>query len=182
MGLNAKGGERPAFKFEFTGLDGAMTAATNAVPTLTSWKAPVAMTKANVVDITLGATYTAGVLSGGVAYPSNGLELMSNNEVNFTPNLSTEKVDITNRAVSGNVEFELTAAQEVAFMAVVKANTLQSLGFTIGLTTGYSIIIHAPAIQLFNPKKVDVNGTRYIGYDLRALPVSGNDELRIAHV
>jgi hypothetical protein len=180
--LSAKVGERPVFKFEFTGIDGGISAAANASPTLTAWKTPVAMTKANVVDITLGATYATGALTGGTAYPSNGVELMLGNEVNFTPNLTTEKVDITERTVTGSVELELTAAQEVSFMATVKANTTQSLALTIGTTTGYKIIIHAPAVQITNPKKVDVNNTRYVGYDLRLVPSSGNDELRLACV
>lgn len=178
--LSAKIGETPSLKFEFTGLDGGITAAANAVPTLTAWKKPVAMTMANVTDITFGATYALGALSGGVAYPSTGLDLMLGNALNFTPLLSLERVDITNREVTGSVELELTAAQEVTFMATVKANTTQSLALTIGTLTGYKMIIHAPAVQLTNPKKVDLNGTRLIGYDLRAVPVSGNDELRLA--
>jgi hypothetical protein len=32
---------------------------------------------------------------------------------------------------------------------------------------------------LTNPKKVDLNGKRLVGFDIRALPVTGNDELRI---
>ena len=78
------------------------------------------------------------------------------------------------------MDLELTAAQEVAFMATVKANITQGLGLTIGTATGYKMIIHQPAVQLISPRKVDLNGKRLIGYDLRAVPVSGNDELRIA--
>lgn len=180
--LMAKGNDRPKFKFEYTGIDGAMTATANATPTLTGWKVPVALTKANVVDITLGATYAAGALTGGTAYPSNGLELKFGNVVNFDANLTNEKVEISNREMTGSFELELTAAQEVAFMAVVKAGTLQSLAFTIGTATGYKLIIHAPAMQLKNPRKVNVNGTRYVGYDYRLVPVSGNDEVRFVLV
>ncbi len=36
-----------------------------------------------------------------------------------------------------------------------------------------------PAVQLINPKKVDVNGKLMCGYDLRVTPSSGNDELKI---
>lgn len=178
--LSAKVGERPSLKFEFVGLDGGIAAAANATPTLTAWKTPVAMTMANVTDITLGATYAAGALTGGTVYPSTGLELQLGNALNFTPLLSSERVNITNREVTGSTELELTAAQEVAFMALVKANTVQSLGMVIGTATGYKMIVHAPAVQLINPKKVDLDGTRLIGYDLRLVPVSGNDELRIA--
>lgn len=178
--LSAKVGDRPSLKFEFVGVDGGITAVANAVPTLTAWKTPVAMTMANVTDITLGGAYATGAITGGIVYPSTGLELMLGNAMQFTPLLSIERVDITNREVTGSTELELTAAQEVTFMGIVKANTLQSLALTIGIATGYKMIIHAPAVQLTNPKKVDLNGTRMIGYDLRCVPVAGNDELRIA--
>ena len=182
VSLSAKEGEIPTLKFDFIGVDGVATAVANATPTLTAWKPPVPMTKANVVDITLGATYALGAFAGGTAYPSKGLQLSWGNAVNFTSNLTQEKVDITERVVTGSIELELTAAQEVSFLTSVKANTLQSLAFTIGLTTGYKILVHAPSMQLTNPKKVDINGTRYIGYDLRCMPVSGNDEIRLACV
>jgi hypothetical protein len=176
--LSAKVGERPTLKFEFTGVDGAMSAVANPTPDYSAWKPPVAMTKANVVDVTLGATYAAGALAGGVVYPSNGLEVASGNQVDFLANLSTEKVDINDRDVTGSVEYELTAAQEVARMATVKANTLESLGFTIGKTPGNSVLLFAPSVQHKNYKKVDVKGTRYAGYDLSFLPVANNDEFR----
>lgn len=176
--LTAKVGERPVLKFDYTGLDGGISEAMTA-GTFTEWKAPVAMTKANVTDITLGATYALGALTGGTPYNSTGLELKSGNAVNFTPMLSKEDVDITNREVTGSFELELTAAQEVAFMAQVKANTKQSLALTIGKVAGNTVIIFMPAAQLTNPKKAELNGKRLIGYDFRAIPVAGNDELRL---
>lgn len=180
--LTAKVGERPMLKFDFTGVDGTVTATGSPVGDYSAWKIPVAMTKANVVDVTIGATYATGALTGGTAYPSNGLEINWGNQVDFLANLSTEKVDISDRSVAGSVEYELTAAQEVAFMADVKNNTLRSLGFTIGLATGNKILVHAPAVQHKNYKLVDVKGTRYVGYDLSYLPLNGNDEIRLACV
>ena len=179
--LMAKVGDKPMLKFDVVGLDGGVSVA-SAVATLSAWKTPVAMTKANVIDITLGATYAAGAINGGQVYPSTGLELNFGNVVNFTPLLSSETVDITDRQSSGIVELDLTAAQEVALMAIVKANTTQSVALTIGLTTGNKILIFLPAVQFTNPKKVDLNGKRLIGYDLRVVPTAagtGNDEWRI---
>lgn len=179
--LTAKVGDKPMLKFDFIGLDAGISAA-SAVATLSAWKTPVAMTKANVVDITLGATYALGAITGGVVYPSTGLEMNFGNVVNFTPLLSSETVDITDRQSSGSVELDLTAAQEVSLMAIVKANTTQSIALTIGLNAGNKIIVFAPAVQMFNPKKVDLSGKRLIGYELRLVPTpggTGNDEWRI---
>ena len=180
--ISAKIGDRPTIAFDFTAIDGGISAATNATPTLTAWKTPVTMTRANVVDVTLGCTYSAGAISGGTVYPSTGIEIDLGNAVNHVPLLSSERVDISQREVTGNVQFDLSAAQEVSFMATVKANTTQSLALTIGTTTGNKIIIFCPAVQLIKPTKQDLNGSRLIGYELRMVPSTGNDELRIVSV
>jgi hypothetical protein len=178
--LMAKVGEIPKLQFDITGVDGTATATPNVTADYTAWKPPVAMTKANVVDIAFGATYAAGAFAGGVSYPSNGLEIKFGNEVNFNANLTNESIDVTDRSMSGSVELQLDAAQEVAMLNKVKINELQSLAFQIGLASGKRILIHAPSVQLNNPKKIDVKGVRYCGYDARFLPVNGNDELRLA--
>jgi hypothetical protein len=177
--LSAKVGERPMLRFEWVGLDGGIAVAPNATGVFTPWKKPVAMTKANVIDITLGGTYAAGALSGGTLYNSTGLELNFGNVVNFSAMLSTETVDISDRQSTATIELELTAVQEVALMAAVKANETQSLGFTIGTAAGNKVLIFAPAVQLTNPRKSELNGKRLIGFDLRLVPVNGNDEWRI---
>jgi len=177
--LSAKVGERPMLRFEWTGLDGGIAVAPNATGVFTPWKKPVAMTKANVIDITLGGTYAAGALSGGTVYNSTGLELNFGNVVNFSAMLSTETVDISDRQSTATLELELTAAQEVAMMASVKANETQALGFTIGTATGNKVLVFAPAAQLTNPRKSELNGKRLIGFDVRLVPVNGNDEWRI---
>ena len=177
--LSAKVGERPMLMFDFIGTDGGISAVALPTATLSAWIKPPTMTKANVVDITLAATYAAGVLSSGTLYATTGLELDFGNSVNFIPLLSYESVDITDRSISGSVMFDLTGAQEVTFMASVKANTTQSLALTIGTAAGNKIILHAPTVQMINPTKQELSGRRLIGYDIRVLPTTGNDEIRI---
>ena len=177
--LSAKSGEAPKLTFDFVGIDGGVSATANATAVLSGWKMPVGITKANVTDIQLGCTYATGALSGGTAYNSSGLTLDWGNTVNFAPLLTTEQVVLTDRKMTGTVSIELSAAQEVTQMTAVKANTLQGLGFVIGTATGNKIMLHLPSVQLINPKKEEFNGMRLIGFDLRALPVDGNDELRI---
>jgi hypothetical protein len=179
--LTAKVGERPMLKFEFTGLDGGVVAQTD-TGSFSAWKKPVAMTKANVIDISLGGVYAAGAVTGGTSYSSTGLELKFGNQVAYTPMLSSETVDITDRDSAGSIELDLTAAQEVTLMAAVKANTSFSLAMTIGTATGNKIMVFAPNVQLVNPKKSEKNGKRLIGFDTRFVPTpagSGNDEWRI---
>lgn len=177
--LSAKSGEAPKLTFDFVGLDGGVSATANATAVLTAWKTPPAITKANVTDIKLGCSYATGALTGGTAYNSTGLTLDLGNTVNFAPMLTTEQVVLTDRDIKGNLSLDLSAAQEVTQMTAVKANTTQGVGFVIGTATGNQIMLHMPAVQLINPKKEDFNGMRLIGFDMRVIPVAGNDELRI---
>ena len=179
--LSAKVGERPMLKFEFTGLDGGVSAASTS-GTLTAWQKPIAMTKANVVDITLGLAYATGAFSGGTLYSSTGLELQLGNAVSYSPMLSNETVDITDRSMTGSMELDLSAAQEVTMMGQVKANTTQSLGITLGTVSGNKLLIYAPTVQMISPRKSELNGKRLIGFDLRLMPSAGNDELKLISV
>lgn len=177
--LSAPVGDRPKLSFDFIGLDGGISAAALPTVDLTAWKTPPVVAKANVVDITLGCTYATGALTGGTTYSSAGLEIDWANDVKFTPLLGGESVDITNRNLSGKVKLDLSAAQEVALYAAIKANTLQGLGFTLGTVSGNKMLIHAPQAQLVNPTKEDVNGRRLIGFDLELVPNTGNDDIRL---
>jgi hypothetical protein len=181
MSLSAKVGERPTMKFDFIAQDGGQ-AEGSVTPDYTDFKKPVTMTKANTVDITLGCTYATGAISSGTVYSSTGLEVSLGNAVAFNALINQEFVDITDREVVGKVMFKLTAAEELAFTAIVKANTTQSLGFTIGTATGNKVIIFMPKVQLLNYKKSEMNGNRMISYDIRAVPNAGNDEIRLIFV
>jgi hypothetical protein len=176
--LSAKVGDRPMLKFDFIGVDGGIATGSD-TGTYAAWKKPVAMTKANVIDIALGVSYATGALTGGTPYSSSGIELNFGNAVDFDALLGEETVDATDRNSTGSTELKLTAAAEVAMMANVKGNITQSLGMTIGTAAGNKIILFAPAVQVLNPKKIDRNGRRMIGYDLRFVPVAGNDEWKI---
>ena len=172
-------GERPALQFSFTGRDGGISAATNPATTLTAWRAPLVITDANSGDLTFGGTYAAGAVTGGTVYTSRGLSINAGNQVQFTPMLGAEFVDITAREVTGQIQLDLTPAQEVTFMGTVKANTLASLSLQHGSVAGAIVGLHMAGAQLINPTKAELNGRRLIGYDVRSVPVAGNDDLVI---
>lgn len=180
--LNMKSGELPKFSFRFQGLDGGDTAVANPALTLTAFLTPEAVIDANSQDVTFGATCSptgAPALVGGTVYPSTGLEIDIANGVNFTPLLGGETVDITDRQATAKTMLDLTAAQEVAFMATVKAATAASLGLSHGTVVGRKLLAFMASSQMINPSKSEINGKRMIGYDLRVNPSAGNDELRI---
>lgn len=172
-------GERPMLRFTFTGIDGGTSAVANPALTLTAWRAPLVITDANTGDIKLGSTYSAGAISGGTTYPSRGLSLDLGNQVAKVALLGGQAADITNRASSGSMQLELTAAQEVTFYTDVNANTLSSLSFEHGTAAGARVIFHMPSVQRVNPRHADYEGRIHHTFDLRLLPTSGNDEMRL---
>jgi len=182
VSIDLSSGSRPVFRFSFTGLYVANTASSNGALTLTAWQKPLTVTDSNTNDLLLGAvTYTAGTpaVSGGTAYPSTGLTLDIGNAVNFTPLVGGETVDITQREVTGSITLDVTAAQAVTFQASVVANTTTALGLQHGTTAGLKMLVYAPTVQMLNPRPVDLNGRRLVSYDLRFVPSSGNDEIKI---
>jgi len=175
MGL----GEKPSMAYRFSGLDGGVTAVANATPTLTAFQKPVVITDANAGDVTLGCTYSGGALVSGTAYSSRGLTLNLNAAVQFIPLLGGEQVDITDRDVSGSASLDLDAAAVATFKTAVDANTTTSAGFSYGTASGNQIVMYMPSVQRINPRAEDYNGRVLMTYDLRVLPSTGNDELKI---
>jgi hypothetical protein len=82
--------------------------------------------------------------------------------------------------VTGAVKLKLTAAEEVAFLDSIKANTLTSIGLIHGTVANDKVAVFMPAVQLKEPTKEELNGERMIGYKLGVKPKNGNDEIRIA--
>jgi hypothetical protein len=67
----------------------------------------------------------------------------------------------------------------VAFYGDVNANALTTMSFEHGTTAGAKVAFFMPSVQRANPKHADYEGRIHHTFDLRLLPVSGNDELRI---
>ena len=184
--LRLNSGEKPVLAFTFTGLYAAVSAtAQPADADFSAFRTPQVPTDSNTADINLGGTLSetgAVAFTGGTALPSLGLEIDLGNAVSFVPLIGAETVDVTQRAVSGRVRLDLTAAQEVSRMADVLANTLTSIGMIHGTTVGDKVALYLPTVQLLNPTKEEFEGRRLIGYELRGVPDpdgTGNDELRL---
>lgn len=180
--LNGEVGNRPVLSFRFIGCDGGDTAATAPTLDLSAWMTPQVVTDANSGDINIGGTINSTgepAITGGATVASGGIVINCGNDLQFTPLLGLESVDITNRQVTGNIRLDLSASDEVTAMAAVKAATLTALSWIHGTVPGRRVMIHAPGVQRINPSKQELNGRRLIGFDLRFVPNSGNDELRI---
>jgi len=178
--LDMTSGNKPALKFNFIGIDAGVVA-TGSTPatTLTGFKDPLVVTNPNTADLLLGCTYATGALSSGTAYPSKGLNFKTGNNPQHDTLLGGETITVDRKGVTGSIELDLSAAQEVTFEGYVRGAILNSLGLVHGTTAGYKVLVYAPSCQLKNPKPTYTNGQRRTTYDVSALPSAGNDDLRI---
>lgn len=166
-------------KFSGIGKDSGDTAAATPALTLTAFKLPVAITDANSGDVMIGGTYATGVITGGTAYPSTGIQSIKlGNKTGFTPALGGPGVDISDRDGAVSVELDCTPAQEIAFLVAIRNATIQTLGLRIGTAVGASSLFWLPGVQWTEHKKVNKNGRRFVGLDGILVPVAGNDEVQ----
>jgi hypothetical protein len=178
--LDMTSGNKPALKFTFLGIDGGIVAtASTPATTLTAFKDPLVVTNPNTADVLVGCTYSAGALSGGVSYPSRGLNFKTSNNTTHDEILGGEAIIVDRKGITGSVEFDLTTAQEVTFEGYVRNATKNSIGLVHGTTAGYKILVFAPSVQLKGAKPTYNNGQRRTSFDVSALPSIGNDDLRI---
>lgn len=175
-------GQRPVLSFSFTGLYSTPVVVGNPAVTLTAWKVPQVITDANTGDIIMGgthATVTAPAITAGTAFPSQGIEIDMGNKVDFNALLGGETVDLSDRKVTAKVMFDLDAPQEAAAYAAVESNSLSSIGLEHGTVANQKVLVWMPSVQRINPSKGETNGKRLAGFDLRAVPLVGNDDIRI---
>ena len=181
--IDASGGGIPKIKFQFKGLDGGISAAAPSGVDYSTWKTPQVVTTTNTPTFLRGCTHATAVataLSAGTAYPFNKLMFDLGVDAQFQPVIGGESIVIADRKITGDLELDLSAAQDVSFMADVKANTLASLGLIHGTVTGNKTLIFAPNVQITTPAYSDMSGKLMNAYKMVLPPTgSGNNELRI---
>lgn len=181
--LDLSAGVIPKIKFSYKGLDGGIAAGDPTGVDYSTWMAPQVVTDTNTADLLRGCTHSstgAPALAAGTAHPYSKFTLDLGIDNPFLPIVGGESVDIMNRKITGDIELDLTAAQDVSFMADVKANTLTSLGLVHGTVANKKVLVFAPNVQLINPTYADMSGKLMNAYKLVVPPTgTGNNELRI---
>lgn len=175
-------GEKPMFSFRFWGKNGGTAAVANPATTLTGFQTPQVPTDAFTPNFKLGGSVSgsgAPAITGGTDRNSKGLTLQFGNALNFKALINYEEVEITDRQMSGHMDIEQTAANEVSAFTDVLNNTLTSVSIEHGTQANKKVLIHLPFVQLINPTYVDDNQSLLNGYDMRCVPSAGNDEFRL---
>jgi hypothetical protein len=180
--LKLTAGEAPMLSFKFVGKDGGDAVAGLPTTDLEAWQIPQVVMDSTSGMLTFNATHAptvAPVLASGTTYPSEGITIDFGIQTPFNALIGGETVPITDRKVTGAVKLDLTAAQEIDFLADVKATALTSIGMRHGTVEGSKVLVFMSNVQRTEPTKEEKNGMRMLGYKLKINPKNGNDEIRI---
>ncbi|MDD2664373.1 MAG: phage tail tube protein [Dechloromonas sp.] len=168
--LNFAVDDIPRFDFSFIGLFNPVTDVAMPATTLTAWKTPLAVNKANTPTFTLH----------GNAAPLQSLALDMGNQNDFysLPN-ATESILFSGRQPKGQVSMEAVSIAVKDWFTTVKNVTLDTLQLIHGTAAGNKVQIDAPKVQINSPKYGGYKGVLMLNGDLALMPNAGNDELVI---
>jgi len=177
-------GEIPKIKFTFLARYSQANPHSVATPGsvgYAAWKPPLMVTNYNSGMVKIGASYNLATdtITGGDTYASRGFSFQMANDTVYQAMLGIDRVLITDRKPAGSITLDLAGADEVQFRTDVRANTLRSLTFDHGLGAGNRVVVHTPAAQFTNPQIVDQDGVAMTKFDVRYVPVNGDDEVAI---
>jgi hypothetical protein len=167
--------ERPALRFSFTGVDGGVADASEATPVYTAWQTPQTINTANTTAMIGGKQATGSAT--GVQLMSFSLDMA--NTVAYRQLVGAESVILTDRQPRGAVSIEATTVTFKDWWTEIKASTKAALLIENGTVAGNVTGIFLPQAQLAEPKYGDSDGIAMLEMSVRALPLVGNDEVRL---
>lgn len=169
--ININARQIPVYKFSFTGIYNAPTAASLPTVTYTAFQTPLVANNTNTTGFSF-LSYS-GVLES--------LNLNVGNTVNYRTLIGSEYVQIADRKTSGSVSIESPDVGTKDFFAAGLADgTLGSLDVTHGTAGGNKVQITSSKIDIANPSYTDNNGIVMLNVPFVAVPsTSGNDEFSI---
>lgn len=170
--LNLSRGQIPSYDFEFTGLYTRPTAVANPALTLTSYQAPVAVTKTNTPTFTLH----------GTAVNCEAFTADFGNQIVYRNLIGSESVELTDRNVRGSVTIEAPTLATKDYFAASEAHagvTLAAVQLIHGTTAGNIVQFDGPKVQLGAPSISNSDGIVTYAMDTIYTANASNDELVI---
>jgi hypothetical protein len=159
----------PMFAFTFEGLLGTISDAAMPTDVFTAWKKPLAINNAN----------TSGFTLHGFAGRLYGLEANLANQLVYRNLVGMEDVQLVDRAPAGSVTIEDPTIADKNYYTQVTAINLGALNLLHGTAAGNQVHVHAPAVQLTNPRYENRDGIVALALAMRLVPNLGNDEIAI---
>lgn len=170
--INMQRGQIPTYDFEFTGLYTRPTAVANPALTLTSFQAPVAVTKTNTPTFTLHST----------AVNCEQFNVNFQNQIAYRNLIGSETVELTDRNVRGSVVIEAPAIGTKDYFAASEAHagiTLSTVQLIHGTTAGNIVQFDGPKVQLGGPVVGNSDGIVTYTMDTIFTANASNDEFVI---
>ena len=168
--MSITSGQIPVFSFTFTGLYTAPTDTSLPTVDFTAWQTPLAANSTN----------TSGFSLLGYSGVLQSLEINFNNAVDYRSLIGSNRVDLTDRSVSGTAVFEAPTLAVKDYFAAAIGNSLGSLAITHGITAGNKVEITSARVDVQAPTYQDNNGVHMLSVPFVCIPSSsGNDEISI---
>lgn len=172
VSLSMMAKELPKWRFEFTGLKGAIssTAPLTGV-TYAAYKEPFPVNN----------IYTSAPSLLGFTPILKGFSMDLQNNIVFRTLIGTETVELTDRKPQGQVMIEAPLTSSKDYFAASENSDLGSFTVTHGNVTGSKIKFTAPNTQIKSPRYNDEDGIVMLEMDALFLPGTGtgNDEFTI---
>lgn len=167
--INAR--QIPVYKFTFTGLYNAPTAASLPSVTYTAFQTPLVANNDNTTGFSFYSY--SGVLES--------LSMNVGNAIAYRTLIGSESVIQSDRKTSGTVQIEAPGIGTKDFFAAALADgTLGGLDITHGTTGGNKVQVVSTRIDIANPSYNDNNGINMLSIPFVAVPsTAGNDEFSI---
>jgi hypothetical protein len=163
--MTAKG--IPIMKFRLVGLYNAPSDTTMATGVAyTGFTQPVAFNKQNTPTFSLHS----------VSAKVESFNLDMGNEVGYINRVNSEEVVITDRNVTGNIQFEVDTLAAKDWYAAILAGTASTLSIIHGTTAGNICTLAGSKVQLQSPQYQEKDGIAMFSAPLSIQPTSGNDE------
>ncbi len=158
--------KRPIAKFKFMGLSVAVAVASLQVVDLSSFKAPLAVNKANTVMSIHG--YSAAMESFDF---DGGVDNQYINRVNV------EQVQMVGRKATAKIKIEEPLQSAIDFFDRAKNVTLGAFSLTHGTVAGSKVGFTSASCQVVKPTQSDMQNIAMLDMDLKFMPsTAGNDD------
>lgn len=170
LSMNAK--EIPVMRFRFVGKYSTPTDVTMPAAGTVDYTGFMAPKVVNNVNTT---AFTVHGISAKMQ--SYGIDVA--NQVIFRSLVGFEGVEITDRAPTGNVSFELDTVATKDWWTTIQDATVAATSITHGTVPGNIVKVDGPKVQLTNPQYADSDGIAMLNLSLAYQPNTGNDEIVI---
>ena len=167
--------ELPGVTFNMTALDGGIADASEGFGVYTPFGEPVPITTANTTGVLFGRAFDGA--ANNLQLASFSLDL--GNTVTHRQMVGSESVIISQREVKGSLSIEMTTVAVMDWRSLVKESATGRLYLENGSDIGLTVAVNLPRIQLDSLSYSESDGIVMADMNFRAVPVNGNDEIRL---